>query len=471
MAPPSAPAYGYGGQPAAPQTPVQPPSHPQYRADPPRLDAGRYDAPRTAQHGWSAPEPQPSPQQPPIDPRGYDLGAYMPSPAAEPSPQRGAAPPQWQPQFSDAPSDPTTGRPATGRPADLQQSYQQFPAAPSFQPHPANTLPAQANTQVQDDDDDYDLEDDQPPRRPRYMLIAASLVIAIAAGGGLAYAYKVMFSPPTQIAQTPVVKGSSTPVRERPTNPGGAKFANSDSKMMDQLSDGGPRKVQSVVVGRDGSIPEPAVSQSASASVSAPATVTPTVATAQPIPGMTVVLPPMRPSGGPPANSQPQAASPPPAPSAPPQAAGPARPAPPQASQPPPAAAPPARPTRMAATAEPDPAAAAAEAPKRPAPLPKKPATPPAGVGAGSGGFVAVLASVPATATSRVAALQQYADMQAKYGAVLAGKAPDVVEAQLTRGPYHRLVIGPPASKEAALGVCAQLKAAGYTASCWVTAF
>jgi cell division septation protein DedD len=62
--------------------------------------------------------------------------------------------------------------------------------------------------------------------------------------------------------------------------------------------------------------------------------------------------------------------------------------------------------------------------------------------------------------------------MQQKYGAALAGKAPDVVEAQIAdKGTYHRLVVGPPASREAAAGVCTQLKAAGYTASCWVTAF
>src|SRR5205085_10585372 len=43
-----------------------------------------------------------------------------------------------------------------------------------------------------------------------------------------------------------------------------------------------------------------------------------------------------------------------------------------------------------------------------------------------SGGYVAVLASVPKSASSRMDALKRFADMQQKYGEVLAGKTPDV---------------------------------------------
>ena len=49
----------------------------------------------------------------------------------------------------------------------------------------------------------------------------------------------------------------------------------------------------------------------------------------------------------------------------------------------------------------------------------------------GGAGFVAVLASVPQSATSRIDALKRFADMQQKYGTALAGKTPDVAEANL----------------------------------------
>ena len=89
----------------------------------------------------------------------------------------------------------------------------------------------------------------------------------------------------------------------------------------------------------------------------------------------------------------------------------------------------------------------------------------------GGNGFVAVLASVPKSASSQGDALKRYADMQQKYGSVLTGKTPSVAEANLgAKGSYHRLVVGPPASREQANTVCSQLKAQGYT-DCWVTSY
>jgi cell division septation protein DedD len=86
-------------------------------------------------------------------------------------------------------------------------------------------------------------------------------------------------------------------------------------------------------------------------------------------------------------------------------------------------------------------------------------------------GYVAVLASVPASGTSRITALQQYADLQQRYAGILQNKTPDVTEANLgEKGRYHRLVVGPPGSKDGANSVCSQLKTAGY-ASCWVMAY
>jgi cell division septation protein DedD len=68
-------------------------------------------------------------------------------------------------------------------------------------------------------------------------------------------------------------------------------------------------------------------------------------------------------------------------------------------------------------------------------------------------------------------ALKQFADMQQKYGSVLAGKTPDVAEANLgTKGNYHRLVVGPPGSRDQASTVCSQLKAQGFN-DCWVTSY
>jgi hypothetical protein len=86
-------------------------------------------------------------------------------------------------------------------------------------------------------------------------------------------------------------------------------------------------------------------------------------------------------------------------------------------------------------------------------------------------GYVAVLASVPASGSSRIEALKQFADMQQKYTAILQNKTPDVQEADLgEKGTYHRLLVGPPGSRDSANSVCTQLKAQGFS-GCWVTAY
>ena len=86
-------------------------------------------------------------------------------------------------------------------------------------------------------------------------------------------------------------------------------------------------------------------------------------------------------------------------------------------------------------------------------------------------GYVAVLASVPASGSSRIDALQQFADMQQRYGGILQNKTPDVQEANLgAKGTYHRLIVGPPGSRDGANSICSQLKSAGYS-GCWVTAY
>jgi hypothetical protein len=74
---------------------------------------------------------------------------------------------------------------------------------------------------------------------------------------------------------------------------------------------------------------------------------------------------------------------------------------------------------------------------------------------------------------SRMDALKTFADMQEKYGEVLASKTPDVQESDQSArglGTMYRLVVGPPGSREAASGICSKLKAAGYK-DCWVTQY
>ena len=103
--------------------------------------------------------------------------------------------------------------------------------------------------------------------------------------------------------------------------------------------------------------------------------------------------------------------------------------------------------------------------------VPKSP--PPTPVAApqttGTSGYVAVLSSQK----SRMDALKAYADLQLKYGDVLTSRTPDVQEADLSArglGTMYRLVVGPPGSRDAAAGLCTQLKTAGY-AGCWVMAY
>lgn len=366
------------------------------------------------------------------------------------SPAQQQRPPaqSWQPSLS---AEPATARP-TGRPG----------APHAYEPDltPAYTPPATQAMPAEQHHEDYDDEDDEAPSRPRYMLIAASIVMAIVAGGGLAYAYTAIFANPKQSASTPVVKNNTSAARERPANPGGTKIAGAESKLMENLSgssaaDTGPKRVQTQTIRLDGSVAE---ANGAPAAAPQPPTASPVAIaranSATAMPGMMIDLPPRAPATT----------------SALPQAAAPAAPAP---AAPPPAAAS-VKPSRLAAAAPP--AAPVFEEPSVAPPKPQAKRPAPSGVGAstvGTGsGFVAVLASVPATANSKALALQQFADMRNKYGAALADKAPDVVEAQIPdKGTYHRLVVGPPASREAANGVCTQIKAAGYTGSCWVTTF
>lgn len=465
----------------------------QWQAPPAGIDAHGYDLggyqsePRTQARHAAAVEPtfaQPQPQaqryvpEPP-PPTGYGFEPNTQAPRyGEPNPPFGSASQGFEPQLgleAHGGYDQTHSQPIHGQPAYDEYSEQVY----------AQAL-AEGKESVEYDNDSHEEYEEEPPRRGRMLYAAAALGLAIVVGGGLAFAYQKFFrSSGTQTA-TPVIKEKSGPSKIKPSEPGGKQFAHRDSKMMDRLSsasttgstdssasaandaEGGSRRVQTLVVTRDGSISPPSASQepASGGGQSAQATIN--------VPGLTVVdgfgnrpqprsAPPAA-ASAPPPQQEPIVVSPPSAPAAKPIVVAKAAPAAATAVDASEDADPPAKPVRPAA------APTAPAAPKRL--VPKKIAAaspaPPARTGAG---YVAVLASVPVSGSSRMDALKQFADLQQKYGSALKGRMPDVQEADLgQRGKYHRLLAGPPGSRDQANGVCAQLKAAGYS-GCWILSY
>ncbi len=502
---PTAPqGYGYGqpdtgnywgtGQQAAPAPqfdPYTPPTTPSRRptqpaapyAQPPPASYGNngYAPPdpalRGAQYDQWAASPTPG-AAPAADPRGYDLASYMP--------------PQGRPQPPQQDYGHLTADLATHAPAQSQGNYaewghqnggyQQAPQGYAGQPgYDAGGYAQQGYAQQGYDqqgyadpnaaqqgyeDDGYDYE--EPPRGRKWMKVAGALVGAIVLGGGLTFAYQNLLGNSAG-GPTPVVKSAEGPSRTKPSEPGGKQFANTDSKLLGRLGDNGAssesdssgaRKVQTLVVGRDGAIQAPAAAPPEPVSV-------PGVSV--PVPGMTLIDVPTPGAPATPAAQKPQPIVVQP-PSEPVQVAS---------NEPRPApvlpksinnqdAQPPAEP--VAEKAKPKPVTKTAAIPENAAPVTAAAASPPVTKPSGLG-YVAVLASVPASGTSRITALQQFADLQQRYGGILQNKTPDVTEANLgEKGRYHRLVVGPPGSKDGANSVCSELKTAGY-ASCWVMAY
>lgn len=390
---------------------------------------------------WSVPEQ-------PQDARGYDLGSYMPAGATQgqsashafPDPLSHIDSLQAQQEWGQhAPHVAGHGDPA------LDQAYHGG-GQPGYEHAHAGAL----EQTYQHEDGEYEIEE---PRRGSWtMRIAGAVVVAVGLGFGLAQAYKLVVGNSPDGA-TPLITGASGPSKTKPTDPGGKKFAHTDSKVMGRLGDGsstsdttanGARKVQTVVVGRDGAIVPPAESPQQTGSVS------PTVS----VPGMTVVDGFGGQFSG--ANS---------APKKPPPAATAQKPIvvnPPNSPQKPVVIARTTPTTKSVSPAPPVAKPPAASAPKTPAARP---------AATGGNGYVAVLASVPVSSKSRLAALQRFADMQQKYASVLQNKTPDIREANLgARGNYHRLLVGPPGSRAQASALCSQLKSAGHK-DCWVTAY
>jgi hypothetical protein len=352
------------------------------------------------------------------DPRGYDLGTYMPA--------------GGQPQGYPAHEPPFQAPPQAGA---------------QFAPH------ADYGEQDAEYDEAYAEFEDEPRRGGRAILIAGALVGAIALGGAGAYGYKTFFG--RHGGHAPLVRAADLgPNKVRPAEPGGKPIPHQDKTLFDRLGEGaGPARAQAAPLPPD--------------------------ANEDPSRPRRVRIIPISPGGASPAEvpittaSAPRGAAPVfPAPSgrvdAPPSHVG-AQVAPPMTreapapvkivSAQPPTATEPEPPARKVSHVPPAPKV---QAPARTAKLHA-----PAPQASAGNGYVAVLSSQK----SRMDALKVFADMQQKYGEVLSSKTPDVQEANLgEKGVWFRAVVGPPGSREAASALCGQLKSAGYS-GCWVTAY
>lgn len=453
---PSAPAFGSSGhsyaQPAAPQPQTSP-------------YGGGYAAPQTNSYAPPRAEAPLNPladqwgaQSLALDARDYDGHAYSAG-GLNNALQQGAAGQWGGDPYGEPQMEPDLGG----------QVYQNN----AQQPH------ASFDQSYAEDDAQYEEE----PRRSSWKKVVALVACTVAVGGVLTFAYSSIMGPSNN-GPTPLVKGATGPTKVKPSEPGGKQFAHTDSKIMGRLGEGaepeadgaGVRKVPVVVVGRDGSIqPPPAAQPAAPQDEQTRAVVA--------VPGLTVIDGlGGAPAGGPSPNrpvtprTQPQQQASPPvqmvtaSDTDQPVVVAPSQQAPKKAANLIANAAPSetgAVQTKAVATPK---AEQAAPAPKKEkvAAVAAPAAVSPQPTGAG---YVAVLASVPASGSSRIDALKQFADMQQKYGTILSNKTPDVQEANLgTKGTYHRLLVGPPGSRDSANSVCAQLKAEGYS-GCWVTAY
>lgn len=498
------PASAY--QQPAPHAPAQLPDPPQY--DPaayghqdPHYGGQTYQAPHAAPHlrgptydqahgGWpaqpAADDPYAHQQEPAWGaPQGYDQHAYQGHTGYE---QPGYDPRAYgQQAYADADY---ASAPAAYGYGDAGAAYADpavadpslYPPEPGFGPPDAAYAPPVHHGANGYADEDYDPDelanedDDLPSGRSRWLKIAAIAAAGIVVVGGGVYGY-TKFMGTSRSGDPPLVRKADAPSKIKPDDPGGKKFAHTDSKILGRLSDGGSksatessadsenggtRKVSTMVIGRDGSI------------VASPDTERPPPAqlpqAVSPVPGMTIVDG----FGGrtPHVSAQPT-------PSAPSMVNAPRA---DSGGPPPPVAAPkqtesppPAKPVVIARTepstardeaAEPPAASAPARKVARTAPAPQPSATASSGAG-----YVAVLASIPRSGSSHMDALKQFADLQQKYSAQLGGKTPEVQEANLgEKGTYHRLIVGPPGSRQEASRLCSELKSAGYS-NCWIKSF
>lgn len=436
--------------------------------------------------------------QSPADPRNYDLSSYMPPQTRqqpEPQPSAGgysdwghqggggyagyAGQPDYYPEMAPVQTGASLERgydPAGGYRDSSFGAAPQGHAPQGYDAHPYGDAGAE------DYDEEYEAE---PPRRSRTLtMVGGALVAAVVVGGGLTLAYRSLLGTEPG-GPTPVVRSAEGPLKVKPESPGGREIPYKDSKLLGRLGDtgaaadtdaSGSRKVATLVVGRDGRISVPPAAPVAAPTEAAPpapaAAATEVPSPSVQVPGLTVVD-----------VTGPTVTTPPPAPSAPTKpvvvaSAEPSANSVTTQSVKSATGSTPAAPRTLNSGASSSARADETEAPAKPAPVvktaavEKKERTPaPTGPAPTGAGYVAVLASVPASGSSRLEALKQFADLQQQYSSVLQSKTPDIQEANLgEKGRYHRLLVGPPGSRDAANQVCAQLKAQGYT-SCWIMAY
>lgn len=465
------------------------PQHAPQQADPHALgfpaDARRaYDQQQPPLgHGQHQPQYQPQ-YQPQQQPQGYaqpggpagapagdvqswDLAHYAPG---QPLPGQHSGYPQGHQAQPYPAFDPSAHDPRYGQPTNLDHYAQANPqpgAQHGYAPQHDHGQPGYDAQNYSDQgqgeqhpDQDFAYDEEPVPekrRGPRIMMVAGALVGAIVVGGGLAAGYKMIGGSGKDAGKPPLVKAATSPAKTKPSDAGGKDVAYTDKKFLNRLDgqSGGssvnaandvvppapandpdaPKKVQTVVVNRDG-------------------TITPQMqAPAQPAPAISGGIPGMVVDGGPPVG----------------------------------APRPPLR--GAAATTDPQPVTPVArQAPKvadLPLPKVKSADAPPVPVkkkvaarddlkagsatttaATGGSGYVAALISTK----TREEALKTFANLHQTY-ADLQDKVPDVREVDRgEKGIWQRLVVGPPGSKEAAADLCKKLKTQGLK-DCWVTAY
>ncbi len=368
---------------------------------------------------------------------GYHFPPQAPDPGYGYNNQPLLAPQQWGQQ---------------GGAQAYELNYQAYSAADPGPFHQTAHHPQDYPEPDQDYNEEF-FEDEEPRRGRRWILIVVALVGAIGVGGALAYTYRSLIAP--HAGRVPLVKADPN-IKVKPENRGGKDFAGAERKLPVRAPEEASAPKAPEPAGQEPAAENlgPRVVKSIPISPGGVAAPSPQVSTLS-IPGITLYQPPQaqQPAAAPLPPVQPPPAVAPKVVSAPPSSGRVVVGSRPQASEtdddPPAAPAPVKRP----------PMQTAAVTPKAPPPPKIREAS--------SGlGYVAVLSSQK----SSIDALKVYADLREKYPTVLGNKTPDVQEADLSArglGTMYRLVVGPPGSHNAASGVCAQLRTAGYE-GCWV---
>ena len=444
----------------------------------PQFARYQYQRPGPAPDAYSPPQSQRSPQPAPQHHADQAEGQYWPQHGERFDPRAPQQQPHARPQHAEdtyhAPGMAHHGQPQ--EPPMVADDYDDRRGGYDDQ----NELRADHEPEGEDYEEEF--EDERPPRR-RGLIYAAAFLSAIAIGAGAAVGYKLLFSDKGSLNARQISNITS------PKTP--TKAPAPESKTVAELKKEAVRPSDTMTAPQQ---PPPAITTT---DTTAPTTPAPRV------PGLIVQRPPSPPAikEEPPVATETQPSQPttkmvktvpitkdgvpvvPPV--EPPQnksvevvstkATAPKNieladqtpPVPPARLQAPPKA--PTQKTQVAvAPPQPPVETDATETPiqkkQRPA-IPKPPVErkQPTTTASTTSGFVPVLSSQK----SRGDALRAFADLQQKYPAILSDKQPEVQAADLDSGHWERLVVGPPASQEAAKDVCAKLTAAGYK-GCWV---